>query len=119
MLAGVTDATGGSLPDGGTLLEMAKECLADLSFFGLRERFDESARLLAHTFGWEPFEDVPVRNGTGVMNHRLRLTAADLEAAQEITVLDAALFRFARRLFLGRLTSLKPARKTVEVETLG
>jgi hypothetical protein len=52
------------------------------------------------------------------MNHRLRLTAADLEAAQEITVLDAALFRFARRLFLGRLTSLDPALNTDEVETL-
>jgi hypothetical protein len=106
-IAGAVEARAGrSLPSGGTLLDLARECLADFGYFGLRERCDDSARLLAHTFYWEPFLDIPTRNPSGATNHRLRLGARELELAQEQNTLDLELYAFARRLFRDRLELL-------------
>jgi hypothetical protein len=92
----------GPLP-GPALLDVAKERLQRIAFFGLRERYEDSVRLLAHTFHWEPFETIPMRNVSGATNHRLRLGSRELEVVQERNELDLELYRFARRLFRERL----------------
>src|SRR4030095_14701020 len=35
---------------------LAKVHLESLAFFGLKERFDDSVKLLAYTFGWPPIK---------------------------------------------------------------
>ncbi|HMB68608.1 MAG TPA: sulfotransferase family 2 domain-containing protein [bacterium] len=97
-LAGALDGNA-SGPD---LLDRAKERLESLAFFGLRERFEDSVRLLEATFGWEPVEPVPHLNATGDTNHRLALDARELELTQERNRMDLELYRFARRLWRER-----------------
>lgn len=86
----------------GALLEAARERLESIACFGLRERFDESIRLLERTFGWEPTSSLPHVNGSGDTNHRLALDARELAAAEELNRLDLELYRFARRLWRER-----------------
>lgn len=111
-LAGAVDGApagpGGSLR-GAALLELARERLEELAFFGLRERFEESVRLLEATFGWEPTHPLPHLNSSGATNHPLRLDARELELAQERNRLDLELYRFARRLWRERIGAIAPA----------
>jgi hypothetical protein len=121
-IAGAMDVPSGrSLPSGGTLLDLARECLADFAFFGLRERYEDSLRLLAHTFAWKPFPKPPVLNASGAVNHRLRLGPRELELVQERNVLDLELWSYARRLFRERLETPAGSATTdfAEIEALG
>lgn len=96
------------LPTGDALAEMAKERLQRFAYFGLREVFADSARLLAHTFHWEPFPRIPRLNRSSVINHRLRLSSRELEEATRQNEADGKLYSFARRLFRERLHTLGP-----------
>jgi hypothetical protein len=121
-VAGAMDAPAGqSAPSGGTLLDLARESLSDFAFFGLRERYEASLRLLAHTFRWTPFPSPPVLNPSGAVNHRLRLGPRELELVQERNVLDLELWSYARRLFRERLETLAGPATTdrAEVEAIG
>jgi hypothetical protein len=118
-LAGAVDGTphgrGGPL-SGSALLELAEERLGEIAFFGLRERFEESVRLLERTFGWEPAAPVPHVNASGATNHRLALDALELEAAEELNRLDLELYRRARRLWRERATERPAARRAAARE---
>jgi len=97
-----------NLPEGDALAERAKQRLQELAYFGLREVFADSARLLAWTFHWEPFQRIPRLNRSSVINHRLRLSSRELEEATSQNEADAQLYSFARRTFRERLRTLGP-----------
>lgn len=99
-------------PRGAALLELAKERLVDFAFLGLRERFEESVRLLEHTFGWEPEHRIPELNPSGATNHILRLGARELETARELNRLDLELVRFARGIWRERMAGIAPREAT-------
>ncbi|MFC1706174.1 hypothetical protein ACFL59_05025 [Planctomycetota bacterium] len=86
------------------LLELAKAHLDDLAFFGLTERFDDSIRLLSHTFDWSPIEGYEALNVAPDSPEEV-----DREALQAIASrnrLDLALYAHARGLFEERVAQL-------------
>ncbi|MFN8180206.1 MAG: sulfotransferase family 2 domain-containing protein [bacterium] len=112
-IAGVMDGTGArgegegsgdgaARLRGAALLDRARDHLADFAFFGLREAYEDSLRLLAHTFGWPPFGEPPCLNATGAPI----LTAAEREIVLARNSLDAELYRLAWRRFRGRVARL-------------
>jgi hypothetical protein len=108
-IAGVLDGGAWAAPgdgdgpaEGAALLDRARERLAGFAFFGIREAYEDSLRLLAHTFGWPPFADPPCLNATGAPV----LAAAEREVVLARNALDAELYRLAWRRFRGRVTRL-------------
>jgi hypothetical protein len=85
--------------EGVALLDRARDHLADFAFFGLREAYEDSLRLLAHTFGWPPFGEPPCLNASGAPI----LTAGEREVVLARNPLDAELYRLAWRRFRGRI----------------
>jgi hypothetical protein len=98
-IEGEGDGGGTGLLEGVALLDRARDHLADFAFFGLREAYEDSLQLLAHTFGWPPFGAPPCLNATGAPI----LTAAEREVVLARNALDAELYRLAWRRFRGRL----------------
>lgn len=101
-IAGVLDGRGEEAA-GAALLDRALEHLADFAFFGIREAYDDSLRLLAHTFGWPAFVEPPRLNATGSPV----LSSAEREVVLARNALDVELYRLAWRRFRGRVTRLE------------
>lgn len=89
-------------------LDRARDLLDRAAFVGIQERFDDTLRLLAHTFGWTPVTTFPKYNAARVAFDPSSLTPAVLERLNELTRIDRAVYDHARRLFESRFSSLTP-----------
>jgi len=83
-----------------SLLARAKTRLAGFEFVGIAERFEESVQLLCATFGWSPPRRLPRLN----TSRPDALTVQQLppkirDEIEELTRLDAELFRFGEQSF--------------------
>ena len=108
-IAGTMDGEVAGAPGSQALLELACERLEDFRFFGIREAYDDSVRLLEAEFGWGPAGETPRLNpadGHG-------LGPEDREAALERNPADLALYRWARKAFRRRLSALRPHRLAI------
>ncbi len=90
------------------LLASAKENLGQkLAVFGLTERFDETLLLLTRALGWK----MRGYARTNVTKKRPRKDATDpalIATIRELSVVDLALYEFARELFEERLAAQPP-----------
>ena len=102
-IAGVMDGDAATAPQGEGLVELACERLEEFRFFGIREAYEDSLRLLAATFDWPDFGEAPRLNAA---EGRV-LAPAEREAARERNPLDVAFYRHARRAFHGRLAGIE------------
>lgn len=75
------------------LLERAIQRLDQCAFVGVQDRFDESMRLLAYTFGWLPPATSPRVNVR--RSAREELSQATLDRIRELTQLDQTLYERA------------------------
>jgi len=80
-----------------SLLELAKSRLERFAFVGLQDRFEESLRLLAYTFGWPLPDRTPRANVR--RNVREELSERTLARIHELTALDQELYDFAKQRF--------------------
>lgn len=86
------------------MLELAKRRIAACACVGFQDRFQDSMRLLAYTFGWARPESEPRKNIR--RTQREVLSDRALERIREITALDQALYDFARERFERYVTVL-------------
>jgi len=95
------------LPDD-ALLERAKTRLEQFAFVGLAEHFAESVLLLSHTLHQAPALGVEAINVDPEQrsNSVDSLPPGTLEAIEEATQLDAALYAYGRQLFQSRLQQM-------------
>ncbi len=88
------------------LLFLAKQHLESFAFFGLTERFEDSVRLLNHTFGWQPVQQVPSENVAPQPSSRDSIDPEVLATIEDHTRLDAELYAFAVGVFEARLEQM-------------
>lgn len=81
------------------LLQLAKENLERMAFFGLTERFKESMQLLAHTFDWPMPHDIPMLNTAPEPFDFSKLKPETLELIKAKNPIDLELYKFAVPLF--------------------
>ena len=87
------------------LIDRAKRNLVEgFEFFGLLERFDDSMRLLQHTFGWDMTNMAP-RNVNRARPRRPELSDEERQEMQRICAGDIELYEFAREKFAERLAA--------------
>jgi hypothetical protein len=85
------------------LLARAKQRLASFEFVGVTERFTESVQLMCHTFGWPEPSKQPHAHKTANSGLTSESLSADTQAKiEDLTRLDAELYRFACDLFENR-----------------
>lgn len=89
------------------LLDKAIERLNSFAFVGVQDQFDDSLKLLAHTFGWLPPKNAPRVNVR--RSAREDLSERTLERIREFTQLDQELYEHAHRLFSERFASIDDA----------
>jgi hypothetical protein len=90
------------------LLARTRRRLERFAFVGLVDRMEESLRLLAYTFGWEPFPEAPKLNAAGGDRARKEdLPRATLERIRELTELDGELYAYGQQLFESRLREME------------
>jgi hypothetical protein len=80
-------------------LELSKNQLAQMPFFGLTEYFKESAQLLHYTFIWQNSFEVQHKNATGIRPTREEISPQTLQGILEYNQLDLELYTFADQLF--------------------
>lgn len=88
------------------LLERAKTRLEEFAFVGITEQFTESMLLLWYTFYRAPELTIESKNVAPESLSQDTLSAATIEALQEATQLDAALYSFAQQLFQSRFQQM-------------
>jgi hypothetical protein len=89
-------------------LALAKERLTELAFFGLTERFDDSLKLLSHTFDFGPIVDFETRNVSPRRTDRLAgLSQENLDVLAEVNRFDLELYEFGKALFAERLQTME------------
>ena len=81
------------------LCERAIRNLEAMAFVGLQERFDESLRLLAATFGWTPPRVAPRENIGTASFDPATISDRGMERLREITALDQRLYDHAAARF--------------------
>jgi hypothetical protein len=89
------------------MLMLAKEKLESFAFFGLTERFEDSVRLMAYTFGWPMVDQVPSENISPHPSSHESIEAEALAVIRKKTHLDARLYTFATELFKARLQQMQ------------
>ncbi len=87
-------------------LERAKKRLADIAFFGLTERFQDSLFLLSYTFGWRPTLNKVHLNATSGKGDKVKMDSHTLAAIQEKAALDFELYAFGQALFEKRFNEM-------------
>jgi hypothetical protein len=87
-------------------LASAKANLERAAFVGLVERFDDSLRLLTHTFGWRPVRRVERLNTSSGRIQRTELPAHIIDRIIELNENDLELYEFAKRLFERRIADM-------------
>ena len=92
------------------LLELAKARLERFAFVGLQDRFEDSLRLLAYTFGW-PLPDRTPRENIR-RESREKIPDRTLARIRELTALDQELYDFASGVFDARCMHLSDDRVT-------
>jgi hypothetical protein len=102
-----------SVPDD-VLVELVQERLDRFAFVGVTERMADVARLLSHTFGWEPFGAVPRLNAAPQRTRKENLAPAIREAIETLTRLDARVYAHAKRLFESRFRQMLRAERHLQ-----
>ncbi|MEX3991313.1 sulfotransferase family 2 domain-containing protein [Paraburkholderia sp. EG286A] len=85
------------------LLGLAKKRLESFAFFGITERMRDSMSLLAHKLGFFPNFSVPRLNTSSNRSGIDELSAEEVAAIRELTVLDQELYVWACQLFEERM----------------
>jgi hypothetical protein len=93
-------------------LEIARVRLDEFGFFGLTEHFEDSIRLLCHTFGWKPITDYDILNVAPQTSRPSDLDDDVVNLLERINQLDLELYRYAEKLFRTRL-------RQMEIELMG
>lgn len=91
------------------LLERAMARLDTFGWIGLTERMNESVALLTRIMGWNPIDEVPVRNRNVVPSTEVELSAETRQAIFDRTQVDRALYARAVERFEASLKELFPA----------
>lgn len=84
------------------LLQLAKEKLEQIAFFGITERFRDSMRLMTYTFSWSPVREIPEVNRAPEPFDLSTLAPAVLERIVELNEVDQQLYDYACQLFEAR-----------------
>jgi hypothetical protein len=108
--AGVELAGRGVVPDP-LLVNLARQRLEQFAFVGLTERMADSLRLLCHLFEWEEFPAVPRLNASARPSQANALPDETRYAIQEVTELDAELYRYAQRIFDARFQQFEEGQR--------
>jgi hypothetical protein len=87
-------------------LALAKVHLEYLAFFGLMERFDDSMRLLAYTFGWSPIK-IEAKLNTAPVESKPAITPEAAALLEKTNGLDMAFYQYATALFDDRLKQME------------
>lgn len=95
-------------------LDEAKRNLEQAAFVGLTDRLGESVRVLCQTCDWPPPDAIPHENRTTARPGVDAVDAATRSALEDLTALDAELYRLGQGLFAdalrhARLPVLPPA----------
>jgi len=94
----------------GELLEIAKDRLKNLTFFGLTEKFEETLQLLYYTFAWYPVRTVPKLNINPNKSEE-NLSSETEDLIQKYTKEDQELYEFAEPIFESRYSEMIKALK--------
>jgi hypothetical protein len=84
------------------ILMIARYRLAEVAFFGIYERLEESLDLLAYTLGWEPWGEVPVLNPSDRSDAAWAVAEDVRQSIEEHNRLDRELYSLALVIFQGR-----------------
>jgi len=90
-------------------LELAKERLHQLSFFGLTESFDLSLDLFCRTFGFPPIEQYEIKNQSPDQARRSEIPKHIIEQLIELNRVDLSLLEYAKGVFEERIRQLTPS----------
>ena len=85
--------SGIGIEPGGERLDVALEALMGCDFIGITERLDESAVWLARRLGWRQLAPMPRANVSADRLRRERVSPNALTALEDLTELDALLYR--------------------------
>ena len=79
-------------------LALAKVHLEYLAFFGLKERFDDSIKLLAYTFGWPPIK-IEAKLNTAPTDSKPKITPEAAALLEKTNGPDMEFYQYAVALF--------------------
>jgi hypothetical protein len=85
---------------------LAKVHLESLAFFGLKERFDDSVKLLAYTFGWSPIK-MEAKLNLAPSDSKPKVTPEIQELLEKTNKLDMELYQYACELFDHRFQQME------------
>ncbi len=83
---------------GHELMNRAQKALDRFACVGITERFEESAWLLAKTFGWDFAGATPTENASTEKDEDHRVSQADLDRLASLNAVDVRLYRHAQGL---------------------
>ena len=90
-------------------LEVAKNRLQEMPFFGVCDRFEDSLALLACSFGWRSTPFTPALNMAPSRIARNELQASTLQRLSELNDIDLTLYTWASELFELRMRGFRIA----------
>jgi SAM-dependent methyltransferase len=88
------------------LLRLAKERLESFAWFGITDHFEDSLKLLTHTFGWPPLVEYDIQNTAPTQLRVDSISPHTISILKWLTELDQQLFAYAQQLFDRRLEEI-------------
>jgi FkbM family methyltransferase len=92
------------------LLDIAKQNLEQFCFIGITERFEESLKLLCHTFNWSVTSEIQSTNVNNDRVAREKLSEEDMSILKKLNEADFELYEYAKNIFEKNLTRMSTSK---------